>query len=341
MSGNGTEWRVRLADGGESGTFTGEELRQKVIDGEILPDGMVSRDGREWKRAAAVPECGFDCLVLQTSPSLDVLGPFAREYLDKPEVMATLPQDGAFFVRSGTLADTSGAVASSGSETGAALVSRILAAESALREARGKCLEAQSALKAKDLEFEAERAKWQSEVSSLKAAMIKQDSEVEALKAELGVRDARERAALQVEARLVDAEKKLAGALERAGELEKKAELAEKAASAAKAEVGEVRKRAAGVLAELSRSVDDAARKFGDGFAEAQETVADVAGVPVSGVPVAAVKAEVIPPAEAQRQNPSRVSQMAALETQLRKELQMAGKSAGAPPIANLFKKRK
>ena len=171
-------WFSKTADGKVSGPFDISAMRQRVVDGKVQAETAVSTDKSSWHPAAAEPDLGFDCLVMRTDGSIEILGPFAREYLDRPAVMAGVPREAVFFVRSGTVGEAAGAPGAIG-KTGAALVERVVEARKALRESEAARSKAEAALKAKDLEFDAERQRLAAEVSGLKAAELKLRGEID------------------------------------------------------------------------------------------------------------------------------------------------------------------
>lgn len=60
-------WYV-LVDGDQTGPFGLDDVRERVVDGDVGPDTWVWADGMpEWRRAARVP-------ALVPPPSLDVDG---------------------------------------------------------------------------------------------------------------------------------------------------------------------------------------------------------------------------------------------------------------------------
>ena len=124
------QWYCRAGDGRVSGPFDTDTVRKRVVDGQVLAETSVSDDQTSWRPAAAVSEFGFDCLVLRIDGSIEVLGPFAREYLDRPDVMAGIPGESVFFLRSGTVGEAAADPAAIG-KTGAALVERVAEARKA------------------------------------------------------------------------------------------------------------------------------------------------------------------------------------------------------------------
>lgn len=203
-------WFWREAAGGQAGPVDLKTIRAKVVSGDVSAQTLVSRDGSTWSLALSYPELGFDCMVLELGDSLNVLGPFARDYVDRADVMSGVPKDGILFVRGGTVGEALPAAATGA--TGAALVERVIEAEKALRAADKARRTAEAALAAKDLEFDAERQQLRGELSGLKAAELKLKAELEALRGELENKEAGERDRHDLEARLVDAETLLAAA---------------------------------------------------------------------------------------------------------------------------------
>ena len=308
-------WFFRAADGTETGPLAESGLHERVVSGEIASETPVSRGDGVWKPALAFDECGFDCLVLRTEPSLDVLGPFSREYLDRPDILETLPGEGRFFVRSGTVADA--AASGTPGSSGSALVERVLSAERALRDTVGKLGElgkllseldaAKKALAAKSSALDvanktlaatmAESGKSAKDLADAKKSLVGKESELKAAKKSLAEKDAE-----------LDAAKK---------------SLAEKesALAALRRDAEWMRGAVSGLLAE-------AGRRFGaKGASDA---------VPAPEV----VEPEIVeyPPKPGPAPDPERerTAKMAALESQLQKELRMAGSA----PLRNLFKKR-
>ena len=200
------QWYSKSGDGHVSGPFDAETMRGRVLSGEVQAETPVSPDTATWTPAAAVPELGFDCLVMRVDKGIEVLGPFAREYLDNPAVMGKVPRESVFFVRSGTVGEAADAPDSIG-KTGADLVERVVEARKALRASNAARTKAEAALKAKDLEFDAERQHLSAEISALKAEALKLRGEMETLRAEAEKAAGDEQRTLETEAKLVDAEK--------------------------------------------------------------------------------------------------------------------------------------
>ncbi len=307
-------WFFRAADGGETGPLSETDLRAFVVSGEVSSETPVSRGDGIWKPAVAFDECGFDCLVLRTEPSLDVLGPFSREYLDRPDVMETLPGNGQFFVRSGTVAAAAAVPGAPGS-SGAALVERVLSAERALRDTVGKLGELGKLLSELDETKQALATKAVALTSANKAladakkALGEKDAALADAKKALGEKDAA----------LADAKKSL-------GEKDAALADAKKSLSERDASLSALRGDAEWLRGAVSGLLAEAGRRFGaEGPAAAPATdVIEPEVVAVSETPN---------PASPERDRPSK---MASLESQLQKELRMAGSA----PLRNLFKKR-
>ena len=188
-----------------------------------------------------------------------MLGPFAREYMDQHETESEIPSDGILFLRGGLVSEalpSSGAVG----ETGAALVEKVMVAESRLRASLKEKRVAETSLAAKDLEFDAERQRLNSEISAMKAGMMKVESELEGLRAEAVLSDADKGRQSALEAKLVDTENALVSASKEAQQLKESVAAAErqvkdltKAVSMAEAKVSDAQTK----YAELeSRLID-------------------------------------------------------------------------------------
>ena len=218
---SGGRWFWREASGGQAGPVDLKAIRAKVASGDVSAQTQVSRDGSTWSLAMSQPELGFDCIVLELGESLNVLGPFARDYVDRADVMSGVPKDGILFVRGGTVGESLPGPAAGA--TGAALVERVVEAEKAHRISDKARRAAEAALAAKDLEFDAERQKLRGELSGMKAAELKLKAELDSLRGELENKAAGERGRHDLEARLVDAETLLAAAKAAAHQAEEKA----------------------------------------------------------------------------------------------------------------------
>ncbi|MGI5868525.1 MAG: hypothetical protein ACOX9C_03645 [Kiritimatiellia bacterium] len=218
---SGERWFWRKASGKASEPVDLKAIRAKVATGDVTAQTQVSRDGSTWSLAMAQPELGFDCIVLEIGEHLNVLGPFARDYVDRADVMSDIPRDGILFIRSGTIGEALPALAVG--TTGAALVERVVEAEKAYRESDKARRAAEAALAAKDLEFDAERQKLKGELSGMKAAELKLKAEIDSLRGEIENKTGAERARHDLEARLVDSEALVAAAKTSAQQAEKKA----------------------------------------------------------------------------------------------------------------------
>lgn len=204
------QWYWKSADGSQQGPADLAVVRENVLYGVIQPQTEVSATGTDWQPAVCVPELGFDCVVLVAGDQMNVLGPFAREYIDRREMTDEVPEDGILFVRAGTVSEAlPGGMAG---ETGAALVERVMSAEKRVRECLNEKRAAEAALAARDLEFDAERQKFSSEILAIKASLMKLQSERDGLQTDVERSDADRQHAAAVEGRLVDVEQALAHA---------------------------------------------------------------------------------------------------------------------------------
>jgi chromosome segregation ATPase len=208
-------WFWRKPDGAKVGPFSLKEMRDKVLSGDIDAQTSVSADDKSWALAALRPELGFECIILEATDGLNVLGPFAQEAFGSKELSADLPADGIVFVRSGLVKDgIQDSSSAKGSATGVALTERIKAMEKQLRDSEKARSLAEASLAARDLEFDSERQKLNGVVSGLKAAELKLKAEVDDLRSALEASYAEHGTKLDFEAKLVDAENSLLAARE-------------------------------------------------------------------------------------------------------------------------------
>ncbi len=143
-------WYCKEEGGSVAGPFDTRALLARVEDGLVQAETPVSADGRKsWRPAVAWPELGFDCFLLQTAGGLNVLGPFPRSQLGRPDVVADAGEGAVLFIRSSDGPRV--AEASALGLTGAELVGRVTAAEATLRASETARREAESALEARDL----------------------------------------------------------------------------------------------------------------------------------------------------------------------------------------------
>ena len=334
MADNDSKWFYKGPDGAKAGPASLSALRAMAVDGSVSAETPVSRDGKRWQPAVSIQEIGFDCLVLQTKDGLGVLGPFAREYLDREDALRQIPADGLFFVRSGTVADAAALPSAPAGETGAALVGRVLRAEKALRAAERARAAAEAGLRAKDLEFDAERQRLNAEISSLKAEAVKASAEVESLRAEASSRADAERTALDAAARAVDFEKKTAA-------LSKALSAAETRADAAENRAKSESERAEQSVAALSRLRSALAALVAETPDPQNSGVSTETEEPV--VVVEPARAAHSTSASSSDSLHGRPSQMAALENQLRRELSQMASSPGTAAregLTRLFRKK-
>ena len=376
MADNDSKWFYKGPDGAKAGPASLSALRAMAVDGSVSAETPVSRDGKRWQPAVSIQEIGFDCLVLQTKDGLGVLGPFAREYLDREDALRQIPADGLFFVRSGTVADAAALPSAPAGETGAALVGRVLRAEKALRAAERARAAAEAGLRAKDLEFDAERQRLNAEISSLKAEAVKASAEVESLRAEASSRADAERTALDAAARAVDFEKKtaalskaLSAAETRADAAENRAKSESERADAAENRVKSESERADAAEKRAKSESERADAAENRAKSESERAEQSVAALSRLRSALAALVAEtpdpqnsgvsteteepvvVVEPARAAHSTSAsssdslhgRPSQMAALENQLRRELSQMASSPGTAAregLTRLFRKK-
>ena len=97
------QWYFIGADDKQAGPVTLSSLRELVDSGDVQAQTQVSKGPDSWAPAATFAELGFDCLVLDTKDSFNVIGPFTRSYLARPDVMSEVAADGSLYVRRGTV----------------------------------------------------------------------------------------------------------------------------------------------------------------------------------------------------------------------------------------------
>lgn len=242
-------WFWKLPDGTKQGPSDIHLVREKVLAGEITALTEVSQDSKNWSQAVSSSDFGFDCIVLQAGENLNVLGPFAREHMDRQDQESEIPSDGILYLRGGMVSEAlpgSGVVG----ETGAALVEKVMVAEKRLRESLKEKRATEASLAAKDLEFDAERQRLNSAISSLKAEVMKIESELEGLRAEMVLSDADKGRRAKLEAKLVDTENAHVQASEEAKQLKSATDAAERKA-----------KKLSSMLAEAEAGVQAAQKK--------------------------------------------------------------------------------
>ena len=98
------QWYFIGADEKQAGPVTLTSLRELVDSGDVQAQTQVSKGPDNWAPAASFAELGFDCLILDTKDSFNVVGPFTRSYLKRPDVMSEVSAEGSLYVRRGTVA---------------------------------------------------------------------------------------------------------------------------------------------------------------------------------------------------------------------------------------------
>ncbi len=251
-------WYWKNNEGAKKGPFDINSVRSLVLSGDLNAQTQVSSNGTDWLSAVSCSDLGFDCIVLEVGESLNVLGPFAREYIDRHDVMSSVPSDGILFVRGGTVSDALlGGVSGT---TGAVLVEKVMAAEKELRESVKAKRAAEASLAAKDLEFDAERQKLNSIISGMKAAELKVQSELEGLRSELEGLDVGKVRCSELEAKLVDAENAAAKVAVEAARRGREAKEAAQKIAKLDATISETKAQAADVEKKVSEIVSQYAQ---------------------------------------------------------------------------------
>ena len=98
------QWYFIGADDKQAGPVTLSSLRELVDSGDVQAQTQVSKGPDNWAPAASFAELGFDCLILDSGENFNVIGPFTRSYLARPDVMSGVAPDGSLYVRRGTVA---------------------------------------------------------------------------------------------------------------------------------------------------------------------------------------------------------------------------------------------
>lgn len=266
------EWYWRNADGAKKGPLDLSSVRNLVLSGDISAQTQVSSTGADWISAVSCSDFGFDCIVLEVGEALNVLGPFAKEYIDRHDVMSGVPSDGILFVRGGTVGEAlHGGVSGT---TGAVLVEKVMAAEKELKASVKAKRAAEASLAAKDLEFDSERQKLNGIISGMKAAALKLQSELDGVRAELEGLDVDKKRRADLEAKLVDAENAAVKAVAEAERRRREAEMAGKKIAELESSFAATKTQSAGLEkqyaelkshdAELETRLAEAGRKLTD-----------------------------------------------------------------------------
>ena len=78
-------------------------FRELVINGVVDVSTKISQDKEHWHHAGVVAAIGFDCIVMAADETCQLYGPFATDFIEKPELSAGIPGDGSLFVRIGSV----------------------------------------------------------------------------------------------------------------------------------------------------------------------------------------------------------------------------------------------
>ncbi len=305
------KWFVKDSSGVVSGPVPLSALRARAKSGSLAADSMASRDGKNWTSVVLVPELKLDCLVLSVDDGFNVLGPFPRDYLDDPDVMAGIPGNGVFFVRDESLAALRRLHEAE---------ARAAAAEKAEREARAACAEAEKKLAA-------------AEAGREETAARLAETEAERKKTSEKLSETADRLAEAEGARLETA-RKLAETEEARSAAAEKAAKADAEAAAAAEKISNARKESELSAAAAAEAVKRAETAESD-LARMKNALKTLAGIGAAPAPAEIVEPEIVtnaPDRTRQGRSGGTMSGAAALEAQLQKEISMmAGKAGGFP----------
>lgn len=192
-------WKVLLDDGSPAGPADLDTLRKWAAEGTLTATCRISKDGEAWTQASLLPELEMDWLVLISQEA--VMGPFAFAALEVLRASGHIPQEAQVFKRQ--------AAPAAGSQ-GMQLVQRAVSAEAHRREAEGEVQRLKANVKAKELEFDAERQQLAAESSRLRADLLRRDAEISSLKGNLEQLGAGMEDRQALEAKVVDLEREAA-----------------------------------------------------------------------------------------------------------------------------------
>jgi hypothetical protein len=208
-------WRIRTDKGEVYGPADLETLKAWARDGRVAPTSELSEDGATWLPVTNIIELEMDW-VAEVTPGT-FYGPVHRAALDE------LVRDGSLTAGAGLFRrfDPDAAELPSPREreladrlhtTQQAQYARIGELESLLASSRSDLDQAQAALSARDLEFDAERQELRASANRLQAELLKRDGRIGALEKEAARQEQAGKERHAAEGRLAEAEKALAEA---------------------------------------------------------------------------------------------------------------------------------
>jgi predicted nucleic acid-binding Zn-ribbon protein len=206
-------WRIRSDKGEVFGPADLDTLKAWARDGRIAPTSELSENGTTWLPVTNVIELEMDWVAEVTSGTF--YGPVHRAALDELIRDNALGAGASLFKRF----DPDAAIPPSPREreledrlhsAQQTLFARIGELESLLSACRSELDQAQASLRARDLEFDAERQELRAAANRLQAELVKRDGRIGALEKESARQEQAGKDRHTVESRLSEAEKQLA-----------------------------------------------------------------------------------------------------------------------------------
>lgn len=183
-----SSWRVRHENGDEFGPADMATLIEWARDGRLAPTHMVSGNGKDWQPAGAIPELEMDWIG-EIAPGT-FYGPIHREALLDLIQEQSIPPGAAIFFRHAGEAGIDPARAEDDlrqrlKRTEEEFNKRLEENRAEISRHKREKETLAADLRAKDLEFEAERGELKAEIARNKAEILKRDSLLEALRREV------------------------------------------------------------------------------------------------------------------------------------------------------------
>jgi hypothetical protein len=206
-------WRIRSDKGEVFGPADLDALKAWARDGRIAPTSELSENGTAWLPVTNVIELEMDWVAEVTAGTF--YGPVHRIALDELIRDGSLAGGASLFKRFDPDAATPPSPRERELEdrlhaAQQTLFARIGELESLLATSRGEVDQALAALKARDLEFDAERQELRASANRLQAELVKRDGRIGVLEKESLRQDQAGKDRHALEARLAEADKRLA-----------------------------------------------------------------------------------------------------------------------------------
>jgi len=248
------KWRIR----GEKGNFFGpadlETLAEWARDGRIAPSSEISDDGENWQPVTHMPELAMDW-VAEVTPGT-FYGPVHSAFLDELQQDGSLNQFAARFKRFNRSENDATEQREKDLEERLnsiqqTLYARIAQLENDLSTCRDELEQARGSLAARDLEFDAERQELLAAASRYQAELVKRDGRISQMEKELTRNDKIAKERLELEARITEAESKIATFTRAVDQEKQAAELAKSALRDVEKQLSTLRERQQGLQREL------------------------------------------------------------------------------------------